>query len=789
MRNVALHLASGDELSVRHFSVLESISSSFTIDLMARGRDDVDLHAAAGHHASFQLNTDHGARIWTGVCASIAQTRIEAEGHAAYSLRLAPALWLLTHRRGHRVFQHLSAPDIAKKLLLEWKIEPTLKIHGRHPRLEHRVQYGETDYDFLRRVLVEAGISFYFEADDQGKTRLVLSDTPQSNAPRSETAIPYHRDTSTTAGIHHVTDVSLSARVHATHATFRDFDFRRPHYAPTGDHAGEGPLGLLEDYHFKPGHSSVEQADGGAGTPHADAHGHYRNQDKESKAQAERRLEAIRSHAAQIAFNTSLKDLAPGTVFAVSGHPHPELAHGKHLLVTHSWINGDAEGEWTSGGHAVRADRPYRPLVTPAHGEPGNCSSGGDPFEPVTQVTKPRIHGVQSAIVVGSPGETIHTDEHGRVQVRFAWDRETHHHHPSSCWLRVSQGWAGPGSGSQHVPHVGQEVLVSYLDGDPDHPIVTGRLHNATAPTPYPLPEHKNRSTWKGGGHDGGGNEITFDDKHDHELFYLQAQGDLHKLVKHDELEHTLGDRHISVDGDLVISARGKVVIHSGDEVVAKGSPKVSLNPTKEPKKPTKPKELSTGKHHAKHPPAPKGGGGDLNAELFKLDPGHRPVSDQTAAARMKLAKKYQPLAIKLGKKFHLPPALILGWMSRESGLGTMLRPDGYSKYDGFGYGLLQVDRRYHTPTGDPFGEPSCDQAIGDVFKGMMNGVKKQHPGWTPEEQLAGGLVDYNAGPGAAQTRPSGAAGWAAMDHGTANDDYSRDTWAQSQWYAKHLAW
>ena len=174
------------------------------------------------------------------------------------------------------------------------------------------------------------------------------------------------------------------------------------------------------------------------------------------------------------------------------------------------------------GGHAVRADKPYRPLIAGHPGEEPNRSTGGDPFEPVNLVTKPRVSGVQTAMVVGPSGEKIHTDEHGRVQVRFPWDREAHAHHDSSCWLRVSQSAAGAGTGTVQLPHVGQEVLVSFLDGDPDHPIVVGRLHNPTAPTPYPLPEHKTRSSWKDGG-----NEITLEEKDDQELFYLQAQGDL----------------------------------------------------------------------------------------------------------------------------------------------------------------------------------------------------------------------------------------------------------------------
>jgi hypothetical protein len=260
----------------------------------------------------------------------------------------------------------------------------------------------------------------------------------------------------------------------------------------------------------------------------------------------------------------------------------------------------------------------------------------------------------------------------------------------------------------------------------------------------------------------------------------MQAEHDLHKLVKNDELEHTGGSRHISIDGDFIIEAKGKIVL-KGDVVHVN-----PLHQTKDPAVPKQPAQLSTGK--------PLAQSGDstaakANQQLFKLNPGNRPDSVQLARERKALAEKYQPLAEKLGKKYNLPPALVLAWMNRESAFGTFLRPDGFSKFDGYGYGLLQVDRRYHTPTGDPLGEPSADQAIGDVFDGMLKGVKDQHPGWTPEQQLAGALVDYNAGGRAAQTQPDGPGGWAAMDTGTTGNNYSQDVWAQAQWYAQNLKW
>jgi type VI secretion system secreted protein VgrG len=177
-----------------------------------------------------------------------------------------------------------------------------------------------------------------------------------------------------------------------------------------------------------------------------------------------------------VTFETNAIDLRPGTVFSIEGHPRAELDAQTGLLVTSLSIEGSPEGEWTIRGEAVPADRPYRPpLVT----------------------RKPKVHGVQSGVVVGPAGQEIHTDEHGRVRVQLAWDREGRLDESSSCWLRVSQGWAGAGYGMFALPRVGQEVLVAFLDGDPDQPIVVGRVPNALNPLPIRLPEERTQSAWR----------------------------------------------------------------------------------------------------------------------------------------------------------------------------------------------------------------------------------------------------------------------------------------------------
>lgn len=782
MRNVELSLESGDQLDVRHVSVHESLSAAFRIDIIARAADDaIDLRKITGRPVTLVMHGDHGGRRWTGVVADMAQTQVEPEGLSTYRLQIAPQMWLLEHRRGHRVFQHLSAPDIVKKIVKEWGLRAKFKLTHSYPKLPMRVQYAESDYDFVRRILAEAGISFFFHTEPDEETKLIVSDAPHAGDLKHDAPIPFHRDEINAGGRPFIANVNISHKVGPTRATFRDFDFRRPRYALGGTHAAEGAAHpLLEDYHFAHGHTLHEA--GASDEATGDGEGAYRHHDEASAARAKRRAEAHQGAELQITFDTSVNDLSAGSLFKLQGHPHKEV--DKKLLVTKAWINAEVSGDFHAGGVAVPADKPYRPKVEhAAHHDPHH--DGGDAFQPLKRLSKPKIVGLQSAIVTGPAGEDIYTDEHGRVKVQFPWDREGKFDEKSSPWVRVSQSWAGAGFGHMTIPRVGQEVLVGFHDGDPDHPVVVGSMHNSTAPVPYALPEHKTRTSWKSSS-EGGANEITFEDKHDDELFFIQAQRDFHKLVKKDELEHTQGNRHVHVDGDLVLSAKGKVVIHAGDDLVIKGGPNVKINPGEKPKEGKKPKPLTAA--HPKKDPKKDDSKDDPNARLKHMNPGSRPASRAHAAAQKKLAEKYKDEAIKLGKKHHVPPALILGLMSRESDFGTSL--DSHGRGDGGnGYGILQVDvGTIKHPKGGPYSYEHLDQAMG-VFDDKLAQVKAAHPHWTSDQQLAGAVAAYNSGAGNVHTQPSGTAGWAAMDQGTTGNDYSRDTWARSQWFAEHLDW
>jgi type VI secretion system secreted protein VgrG len=198
-----------------------------------------------------------------------------------------------------------------------------------------------------------------------------------------------------------------------------------------------------------------------------------------------------------------------------------------------------------------------------------------DPYRPSNKTPKPRVYGVQSATVVGPRGQEIHVDEFARVRVQFPWDREGKNDEDSSCWVRVSQGWAGTGFGMIIIPRIGQEVLVGFLDGDPDQPLIVGRVFNAVNPVPYKLPENKTVSGWKTNSSptNGGYNEFKLEDKANKELIYLQAQRDMHALVKRDETERIERHHHRTVleNQDFIVKKNKKELIFIDDHLHVKG--------------------------------------------------------------------------------------------------------------------------------------------------------------------------------------------------------------------------
>lgn len=529
MPHADLIFASGAALSVRRFDVREALSDFFSVRVEARAESHaLDLGAIVGCPAGFRLRPDvpglAGApRAWTGVCRRAEQLHPETDGLATYAFHIVPSLWLLTQRINHRIFQHLSIPDIADRLLGEWHQKFTWRVDRKaYPALEYKVQHGETDMSFLARLLEEAGITYLFE-DDGDTTTLVLGDDPPHAPRRAGLPIPFVQHPAASTGefltaIHHARAVSPGAWV------FRGHDDRRPTTPLTAaSHGGADAEKKLERFHYSPG-AFVIDTHGGGSTPVADDRGATRHDDAHGRHQADMALAAERTGDHALSFDTNVLDLRPGVVFRTTDHPHPSLPEHRAILVTALTIRGEGTARCHVAGKAVFADKPYRPArVTP----------------------RPKVGGVHPAIVVGPKGQEIHTDEFGRVRVQFPWDREGKADEGSSCWMRTSQGWGGRHYGWLVLPRVGHEVLIEFEDGDPDRPILIGRTYNATSNVPYKLPDHKTVSTWKSDSSPGSGgfNEIKHEDKKGEELFYIQAEKNLRSLVKHDDTSTVLRHR------------------------------------------------------------------------------------------------------------------------------------------------------------------------------------------------------------------------------------------------------
>ncbi|MBK9263168.1 MAG: type VI secretion system tip protein VgrG [Polyangiaceae bacterium] len=532
-----LSFASGeDSLSVRHFAIREEISTLFEVDILARSPlDEIDLESIVDNGAGFGFNSGVAwltttNRVWTGICSHMELVQTESMGLSTYFIKIVPALWRTTLRRNNRIFQHQTIPDIVQKVLTEWQIEPVLKLSASYPEHEYRVQYNETDFAFICRMLEEAGITYYF-THEPTVTKLVLTDEPTAPGPRP--ALPFVDNPNQEAEKEFVTRVKLTQKVTPGRFTFRDFDFRKNlDYQLFAEARAKTEL-AYEQYHYEPGSFWVEPGLGGD-TPVADDRGIARTNEKEGKARVTRELDAARRARRVVAFKTNVVDLSPGSLMTITPHPRGDIS-GKKLLVIESNIEGTPDDEWTMTGEAVYSDVPYRP-------------------ERLTQ--RPRVQGVQSAVVVGPAGEEIHVDEFGRIRVQFHWDREGSYNDGSSCWIRVSQGWAGAGYGLLNLPRVGQEVLVEFFEGDPDRPVVTGRVFSQTRQVLYKLPDNKTKSGWKSETSPGAGgfNELSFEDAKGREEIHFQAQKDFTELVKNNQSSTVLNNRSASITSNDSVS-------------------------------------------------------------------------------------------------------------------------------------------------------------------------------------------------------------------------------------------
>lgn len=511
----------------------EGISQPFRFSLSMRGiSTSLDAATIVGAVATVTMKLGAApARYISGIVSRFSHSGGDRE-FSAYSAEIVPKLWLLTLTRDRKIWQNKTAADIIKAVLGEYGVTFDAKLTATYKSREYCVQLDETAFEFISRLMEEEGI-FYFFTFANGTHTMVLADATSAHTDcPNAAALKYFPELAGHDRTDSVTRFEFEARLVAQKTQLGDYDYLQPSTSLAAEHAGT--VGKGTQYEYPGGHTVV--ADG--------------------TARAKIRVEAEQVQSAISRGQSYAYALVAGTKFTLSGHGRTAL-NAAHVLrsVTHS----ASQQHYSNSFEAFPATVPFRPpRVTP----------------------RPRVAGSQIATVVGSSGEEIWTDAHGRIKVQFPWDRVGTKNENSSCWVRVSQTWAGQGWGALFIPRIGQEVVISYVDGDPDRPLVTGSVYNAEQTTPVTLPSMQTQSTIKSRSSKSGsaGNEIRFEDKKDSEEFYFHAQKDmkveienaLTTTVKASHEVHTLekGDRTVDVQtGKEIHNVKGtRAVTVTGNE-------------------------------------------------------------------------------------------------------------------------------------------------------------------------------------------------------------------------------
>ena len=458
-----------------------------------------------GKPLSVVLTTgEDGVRHFNGIVTRFRSTGTVGD-YASYEATVHPWLWLLTRASNCRIFQEMSVPDIVKQVCGEYggAASLTTSLSGEYPPLDYCVQYRETDFDFVCRLLEGAGIYFYFTHAGNEHT-MVLADSYDAHQPiAGYDGLKFaHSARKGAWAVETVSTWSTGGEIASSKFVLNDFNFEKPASSllVTANIAAGFSQTAYEMFDYPGSYGAVGHGD----------------------ALARSRIESLHGQCEQIVATTDARGLHPGGLFTLAEHPRAD-ANRDYLVTgaTYQFTNagfssGAGEASFTCQISAVGKEHPYRPL-------------------PV--VARPVVHGPQTAFVVGKAGEEIWTDKYGRVKVQFHWDRLGKNDEKSSCWVRVAHGWAGKGWGALALPRIGMEVVVSFLEGDPDRPLVTGCVYNGNAMPPYALPGEQTISTVKSQSSKGGEgfNELRFEDKKGEEELYMHAERDFLRVVKNND--------------------------------------------------------------------------------------------------------------------------------------------------------------------------------------------------------------------------------------------------------------
>jgi len=568
-REIAVSSVLGEDvLLFRRMSATEGLStlSEYSVDLYSE-RSDLQVDDLLATQMTVAVDLPKGGqRYFSGMVTRFIYTGRQGR-FATYQAVLRPWLWFLTLSSDCRIFQEQSVPDIVKAVFAPYTIADVdaSGLSGSYSALTYCVQYCESDFDFVSRLLEQEGIYYFFKST-AGRHTLVLADSYGAHSPAPGYAqiryMPGEDQTMRESEV--IYDWRVGGEVEPGAWALQDYDFEKP----------SANLLVKSAQVRKYAQSRHERYD---------YPGKYRER-KQGETYARNRIEARHTSYQRVQGATRVRGLFPGALFSLAEHPRSDQNMQVLVLAASYELSSDTY-------EPTRPDDPA-PVLTCEF----TAMSRQQDFRPPCHTPKPVVHGPQTAKVVGKRGEEIWTDQYGRIKVQFHWDREGNEDENSSCWIRVAQGWAGKRWGSLFLPRIGQEVIVSFLEGDPDRPLVTGSVYNAEVMPPYTLPEQATRSTVKSNSSKGGSgyNELRFEDKKGAEQVFIHAEknmdqrieqdaldwvgGDRHSRVNKDLREHVGGDRHQQVVGDRNERAGGSVSQVAGCDLLLDGGMKASLS-------------------------------------------------------------------------------------------------------------------------------------------------------------------------------------------------------------------
>jgi len=531
-RRVTIQTPLGQALQFRQLRGHEALSELYALDIDLVSTDKgIDPKALLGKSATVVVETDGGGKRY--IDGIVSRFGLQGQDHSLYSYKLIlrPWLWLATLRSDFRIFQFKSVPDILQDVLGVYGQPFKLKLSRGYRAWDYCVQYHESDHDFVARLCEHEGIYTYYQHAAGQHTLVFADDIEAGHDPLpGGAAIPFHPpEKVAVADKECILSWQMLQDVHPGRHYNDDYDFKKP--KADLSNMRQNPPGHAHDkyelYEWPGGFTEFS--------------------DGETYARVRLEQQLSPRHIAQATSNR--RELSPGYTLTLTNHPREDQNQDYLILAVHYEFH---ENPQVSEGSGTGSQQKFSLALQPK----------SVPYRPQRKTPKPRTHGPQTAVVVGPAGEEIWVDQYGRVKVQFHWDREGKMDENSSCWVRVSTAWAGSNFGAVFTPRIGMEVIIDFLNGDPDYPILTGCVYNAANMPPWGLPDNATQSGWltrssKGGAPGAGqkngagdANAIRFEDKAGQEQLWFHAQKDQLTEVEHDEDKWVGNDRRKTVDGN-----------------------------------------------------------------------------------------------------------------------------------------------------------------------------------------------------------------------------------------------